>query len=58
MMQHLIVLVLFLAAAVYMGRLVYRAFQAKSCATGCGKCSAIDVDKLANTIRGRENFLS
>lgn len=58
MIQHLIIALLFLSAVVYLGVLVYRSFQAKSCATGCGKCGAIDVEKLAKEIRSREKLTS
>lgn len=58
MIQNLVIALLFLAAIAYLGRLVYQSFQAKSCATGCGKCGALDVDKIAKEIRRRENMLS
>ena len=47
MIQELIILVIFLAAAFYMGRMLYRSFAAKSgCAKGCGSCGAIDFKKI------------
>lgn len=48
MVQELIILIVFIAAAFYMGRLVYRSFAAKSgCAKGCGSaCSSIDFKKI------------
>ena len=47
MIQELIILVVFLAAAFYMGRMLYRSFAAKSgCAKGCGSCGAIDFKKI------------
>lgn len=47
MIQELIILVIFLAAAFYMGRMIYRSFAAKSgCAKGCGSCGAIDFKKI------------
>jgi hypothetical protein len=47
MVQELIILLIFLAAAFYMGRMVYRSFAAKSgCAKGCGSCGAIDFKKI------------
>ncbi|WP_237586594.1 FeoB-associated Cys-rich membrane protein [Pontibacter russatus] len=47
MIQELIILVVFLAAAFYMGRMLYRSFAAKSgCAKGCGSCGAIDFRKI------------
>ncbi|QOI96335.1 MAG: FeoB-associated Cys-rich membrane protein [Flammeovirgaceae bacterium] len=56
MLQNIIILLLFLSAVIYLGLLVYRAFQAKSCATGCGKCAAIDVDKIAKELQSRQKF--
>jgi len=52
MLQQIIVGVIFLGALVYIGRMVYRSFQAKSgCATACGKCSAIDFQKIETQIK-------
>jgi hypothetical protein len=47
-MQQLIILLVFILAAFYMARLVYRSFSSKSggCAKGCGACSTIDFDKI------------
>ncbi|MCK6616094.1 MAG: hypothetical protein L6Q51_00455 [Cyclobacteriaceae bacterium] len=58
MIQSLIIGVLFLASVSYLGLLVYRAFQARSCATGCGKCAVLNVDKIAKEIKSRENSLT
>lgn len=46
MFQQAIIVLLFVSALVYLGRMIYRSFQSKSCATGCGKCGAIDFDKI------------
>jgi len=52
MIQLIVILLLFVAAAFYLGRMIYRSFQAKSaCATGCGKCGAVDFDKIEAQIR-------
>jgi hypothetical protein len=52
MIQDIFILVLFTAAVTYLGRLVYKSFQQKSgCATGCGKCSAVDFSKLEKELR-------
>lgn len=52
--QYLIIALLFLGAAFYVGRLFWRAFFDKSqsgCAKGCGgACGTIDVDRLQRTI--------
>ncbi len=47
MLQELIIFLIFMAAAIYMARMVYRSFSAKSgCAKGCGSCGAIDFKKI------------
>lgn len=47
MLQQILVGLIFVAALGYVGRLIYRSFQAKhACSTGCAKCSAIDVAKI------------
>lgn len=57
MIQQVILGILFLGAAFYLGRSLYLSFQAKkSCATGCGKCGVIDVDMLSKDIRKNEAF--
>lgn len=50
MFQQLTIIILFVAALVYLGRMIYRSFQSKSCATGCGKCSAIDFEKIEKQV--------
>jgi hypothetical protein len=51
MAQEIIILLLFVAAAGFVARMVYQQFFAsraeKGCAKGCGSCSAIDVGKIA-----------
>jgi hypothetical protein len=52
MVQEILVSIGFLGSVLYVGRLLYNSFQAKSaCASGCGKCGAIDVEKLAAQIK-------
>jgi hypothetical protein len=46
MFQQVVIILLFAAALLYLGRMIYRSFQSKSCATGCGKCGAVDFDKI------------
>lgn len=54
MFQELITLFIFVAALVYCGQLVYKAFSAKTdCSTGCGKCNAVDFSKIENQIKER-----
>ncbi|MBX2957704.1 MAG: hypothetical protein KF846_16185 [Cyclobacteriaceae bacterium] len=51
MVQQLLIGLLFTAALIYLGRLAWQLFQSKSCASGCGKCSTIDVDAIEKQIR-------
>lgn len=52
MIQMIAIAALFSGAIFFLGRIVYRSFQAKSgCATGCGKCGAIDFDKIEKQIK-------
>jgi hypothetical protein len=55
MIQQILVILLFAGAVVYLGRLLYRSFQAKStgCATGCGKCGAVDFEKIEAQIKSK-----
>lgn len=55
MIQELIILLVFLAASFYMGRMVYRSFAAKSgCAKGCGSCGAIDFKKIQRELEKKQ----
>jgi hypothetical protein len=52
--QEIIIGAVFLTALGYVGRLIYRSFQAKhACATGCGKCGAVDFEKIEKEINSR-----
>jgi bacterioferritin-associated ferredoxin len=52
MIQQLIVSVIFLASLAYVGRLIYKSLKAKSgCASGCGKCGAVDFQKIEARIK-------
>ncbi|HMV08282.1 MAG TPA: FeoB-associated Cys-rich membrane protein [Cyclobacteriaceae bacterium] len=53
MLQQVIILLLFISALAYLGRMVYRMFQSKSCVTGCGKCSAVDFNKIEKDLNAR-----
>ena len=53
-MQQIIIASLFLAALGYVARLIYKSLQAKgACATGCGKCSAVDFEKMEKEINSK-----
>ena len=53
MIQSIIVIVAFTFALFYVGRLVFKSFQAKAgeCASGCGKCGAVDFAKLEQELK-------
>jgi hypothetical protein len=53
MFQLVIIVILFVAALAYLGRMIYRAFHARSCVTGCGKCGAVDFDKIEKQINAK-----
>ena len=55
--QEIIVILIFVAALVYLARLVYRNFTTDAgCPKGCGSCSAVDFKKIAQEIREREKI--
>jgi hypothetical protein len=54
MIQSVIVLIIFALAVFYVGRLAYRSFfqtKAGECASGCGKCGAVDFSKLEQELK-------
>jgi hypothetical protein len=52
MIQPLLVALIFMAAVAYLARVLFRSFQSKTdCASGCGKCSAVDFKKLEAELR-------
>jgi len=51
MLQGFLVVLVFLAAAFYLGRMVFRSFQAKNeCSSGCAKCGAADLEKVKKSL--------
>ena len=56
MVQNVIILILFLAALAYVGHLIYKSFQAKSCGSGCGSCG-IDFSKIEKGLQKKETQL-
>ena len=56
-MQYWLIGALFVAAALYVGRIFWRAFFSKTaagCAKGCGgACGSLDVEALQRTIEAR-----
>ena len=53
MIQHLIIFLIFMAAAFYVGRLIYQQFTAKTgCSKGCGgACSTINLAEIEHKIK-------
>jgi hypothetical protein len=52
MIQNAVIAVLFLGALFYVGRMLYRSFTAKTgCDSGCGKCGALDIDKIEQQLK-------
>jgi hypothetical protein len=52
MLQNILVGLVFIAAAAYVARLVYRNFQSRSaCESGCGKCGAVDFAKIEKQLK-------
>jgi hypothetical protein len=52
MIQHLIIGIIFLAAILYVARMLYKSFTAKSgCSTGCGQCNAVDFEKIEKQLK-------
>jgi hypothetical protein len=55
MLQQILVIALFAVAALYLSRLIFRSFQAKNaCESGCGKCGALDLQKIENELKAKE----
>lgn len=54
MIQQIIIIGLFVAASIYISRLLYRSFQAKNaCESGCGKCGASDLQKIEKELKAK-----
>lgn len=52
MIQSIITGLIFLAALLYLGRLVFNSFRAKTgCSSGCGKCGVVDFKKIEKQIQ-------
>jgi hypothetical protein len=58
MVQEILVAIIFIAALSYIGRLVYKQFQAKSaCASGCAKCSVVDFKKIEAELKSKNIYV-
>lgn len=53
MIQEIVVWLIFLAALLYIGKIIYRSFKPKNgvCDKGCGSCGAVDFKKLEQQIQ-------
>jgi hypothetical protein len=53
--QQILLALVFLTAVWYLGSIIYKSFQAKSgCASGCGKCGAVDFAKIEQQIKDKK----
>ena len=56
MIQEILIGVIFLAAAAYLVRLLYKNFTARpGCATGCGKCQTINFQEIEKKLNETMN---
>jgi FeoB-associated Cys-rich membrane protein len=46
LLQEILVALLFVLVVFFLARRMHKGMQAKSCASGCGKCSSIDFSKI------------
>ena len=55
-MQEILILLIFLAAVVYLGRMFWRQAKSKepNCAKGCGGCATINPEQLEKQIRAAQ----
>jgi FeoB-associated Cys-rich membrane protein len=54
MIQEILVILAFIGALGYLGRVLYKQFQAKAaCASGCSKCSAVDFKKIEADLKSK-----
>lgn len=52
MVQEILVGIVFAGAVFYVGQLIYKSLQSKSaCTTGCGKCGAVDFQKIESQLK-------
>jgi len=52
MIQQILVLLIFAGAVVYVVSLLYKSFRAeKGCSSGCGKCGAVDFNKISKQLK-------
>jgi hypothetical protein len=56
MIQHIIILILFIAAAAYIVKMLIRTFSSKAegCAKSCGACGGIDFKKIEQEMERRK----
>jgi hypothetical protein len=49
--QQVFIIVIFTFAVGYLVRMVIKSFKANECATGCGKCGAVDFKKIEEQLK-------
>jgi hypothetical protein len=55
LLQEILLGITFLGAVAYLGSLGYKSLHAKSgCASGCGKCNAVDFAKIEQQIKAKK----
>ena len=52
MLQTVVVIIVFVVAVAYVGRLLFNALKKEDgCASGCGKCRAVDVNAIEKQLK-------
>jgi hypothetical protein len=53
MLQEILVVLIFLGSLTYLSSILYKTFVVKNtgCATGCGKCGAVDFQKIEKQLK-------
>lgn len=49
--QNIVILLICVAALIFLGLKFYKSFTEKGCGTGCGACGAIDFEKMEKQIK-------
>ncbi|RAW02792.1 FeoB-associated Cys-rich membrane protein [Pseudochryseolinea flava] len=57
MIQQILIGIIFIGAVYYVAQMIYQKFTAKSgCASGCGKCGALDVDAILKAEKAKSKI--
>lgn len=49
--QQILILLIFIAAVAYLGRMIYKSFAEGECASGCGKCAIADFKRIEKQLK-------